>query len=159
MFTRNRRSYALVATALAALGGGYGIQMSRSGDSPAEAGPVVHVYKSPTCTCCGSWVDHMRRAGFRVEVTRTADVAGTKARFGVPAALTSCHTSEVEGYAVEGHVPASDVRRLLAERPAVRGIGVAGMPAGAPGMASLDPEPFATRSFQRDGTTALFEQH
>ena len=96
--------------------------------------PGVVVHKDPTCGCCTAWAGHLRRAGFRVEVVETADSAAVKARLGVPEALASCHTAEVEGYVLEGHVPAEAALRLLAERPQARGLAVPGMPVGSPGM-------------------------
>jgi hypothetical protein len=96
--------------------------------------PEVVVHKDPTCGCCTAWAEHLRRAGFPVEVVGTADIAGVKARLGVPASLASCHTAGVEGYVLEGHVPAEAALRLLAERPQARGLAVPGMPVGSPGM-------------------------
>lgn len=100
----------------------------------AEALPNVVVNKDPTCGCCGAWADHMRAAGFPVEVVEVADINRIKVRLGVPQPLASCHTAEVGGYVVEGHVPAAEVKRLLAERPEGRGLAVPGMPMGSPGM-------------------------
>lgn len=96
--------------------------------------PKMTVTRDPYCGCCGSWVEHVRGAGFPVEVVEIADVMPLKARLGVPAALTSCHTAEVDGYVIEGHVPAEAIRRLLVERPRATGVAVAGMPVGSPGM-------------------------
>lgn len=100
--------------------------------SAAEADVVV--YKSPSCGCCGNWVAHLRANGFTVAVKERYDLTPVKARLGVPEPLESCHTAEVGGYVVEGHVPAADIRRLLAERPQARGLAVPGMPVGSPGM-------------------------
>ncbi len=100
----------------------------------AEALPKMTVTRDPSCGCCGNWVAHVKAAGFAVEVTEIADVAPLKARLGVPDALASCHTAEIGGYVVEGHVPAEAIKRLLVERPQVTGIAVAGMPVGSPGM-------------------------
>lgn len=101
----------------------------------AEAGlPKVLVTKDPNCGCCGSWVDHMKAAGFPVEVVTTPQVNRVKARLGVPDDLVSCHTAEVGGYVIEGHVPADAVKRLLAEKPQAKGLAVPGMPVGSPGM-------------------------
>jgi hypothetical protein len=99
----------------------------------AAAGEVT-VWKSPACGCCGKWVEHLRANGFSVVVRETNDLAPVKRAHGVPAALESCHTAEVDGYTIEGHVPAAEVKRLLAEKPQARGLAVAGMPAGSPGM-------------------------
>lgn len=100
----------------------------------AAAAPKVEVWTSPACGCCGGWVAHLRTAGFSVVVHDVDDVSAIKRTHGVTAELASCHTALVEGYVVEGHVPASDIRRLLAERPAIRGLSAPGMPSGAPGM-------------------------
>ncbi|MGX5733257.1 DUF411 domain-containing protein [Bosea thiooxidans] len=100
----------------------------------AETLPKMTVTRDPSCGCCGNWVAHVKAAGFPVEVVEIADVSPLKARLGVPDDLTSCHTAEVEGYVVEGHVPAEAIKRLLIERPQVRGLAVAGMPVGSPGM-------------------------
>lgn len=120
-----RRSFALGLSALPLL--------LRSGQAQ-EALPKVVVTKDPLCDCCGRWISYMRRAGYTVEVTDTSDVAGVKTRLGVPNDLVSCHTSEIGGYVVEGHVPDAAIRRLLTKAPDATGIAVPGMPAGAPGM-------------------------
>lgn len=126
----------------------------------AAAEPLVEVHKDPTCGCCGKWIEHLRAEGFTVHVTDTGDLAAVKRGAGVPAELGSCHTAMVDGYVIEGHVPAADVRRLLAERPAVRGLAVPGMPLGAPGM-DYDGrrQPYATIAFDADGRQTVFQQH
>jgi hypothetical protein len=125
----------------------------------ADAGPLVQVYKSPTCGCCGKWVDHLRAAGFTVQATNVADVNQYKLEYGVPVQLASCHTAIVEGYIVEGHVPADDVIKMLREKPAIKGIAVPGMPLGSPGMESLTPERYETIAFDADGNTTVFAIH
>jgi hypothetical protein len=100
----------------------------------ADASLAITVHRDPGCGCCGAWVEHMRRAGFAATVVETRDLDAVKRRLSVPAELASCHTAEVQGYVVEGHVPASAVRRLLAERPRATGLSVPGMPIGSPGM-------------------------
>lgn len=125
---------------------------------PAEAGTPITVYKSPTCGCCKNWVDHLEQNGFDVTVVDQADVAPVKRLHGVPDALASCHTGVVDGYAVEGHVPAEVIRRLLAERPAVKGIAVPGMPAGSPGMEMGDrKDPYEVYTFDENGPRDVFE--
>lgn len=121
--------------------------------------PVVKVWKTPSCGCCGKWVTYMREAGFTVEVTELADVAPIKARNGIPPRLSSCHTAVVDGYVVEGHVPADDVRRLLKERPPVVGLSVPEMPAGSPGMDVPDSPPYTVVSFTRDGESQAYATH
>ena len=125
----------------------------------AAAGDSVTVYKSPTCGCCKLWVDHLRDAGFDVEVRDKGDVTPHKQRLGVPPRLASCHTAVVDGYVIEGHVPAEDVRRLLATRPDVVGLAVPGMPMGSPGMEFGAPEPYDVIAFGRDGSTRVFASH
>lgn len=110
-----------------------GVQSAGCSDS-ASASETVVVYKSPTCGCCGDWIAHMRKAGFAVEVHDVGDLVPIKERSGVGPALRSCHTATVGGYVLEGHVPAEQVTRLLAERPDIRGLAVPGMPIGSPGM-------------------------
>jgi hypothetical protein len=101
----------------------------------AEEPAPIHVNKDPDCDCCGSWIAHLRAANFSVSVTDTLDLAAVKRRLGVPERLASCHTAEIGRYVIEGHVPADVIRRFLAEKPeGARGLAVAGMPAGAPGM-------------------------
>ena len=100
----------------------------------AEALPKMVVTRDPNCGCCGNWVKHVQAAGFPVEVVEVANVAPLKLKLGVPDALASCHTAEIGGYVLEGHVPAEAIKRLLAERPKVIGLAVAGMPVGSPGM-------------------------
>ena len=120
----------------------------------------VVVYKSQLCGCCESWVEHMRKAGFEVEVVNTDDLDAIKTRVGVPAGMGSCHTAEVDGYFIEGHVPASDVSRLLVERPDVRGLAVPGMVVGSPGMEQGDAvEPYDVVAVAKDGSTSVFAHH
>lgn len=100
----------------------------------AQALPVIDVYKSPTCGCCTKWIAHLEDNGFRVRAHDTDDVVSHKYRLGVPPGHGSCHTAEVSGYLVEGHVPARDIKRLLQEKTDARGLAVPAMPAGSPGM-------------------------
>ncbi|MAN75482.1 MAG: CopG family transcriptional regulator [Henriciella sp.] len=106
--------------------------------APASA-QTVTVHKTPWCGCCTAWVDHLRDNGFDVVVKEEEDLRPVRARLGVPDPLMSCHTGEVDGYAVEGHVPAREIRRLLSERPAADGLSVPGMPQGSPGMETPNP--------------------
>ncbi|AWM89075.1 DUF411 domain-containing protein [Microvirga sp. 17 mud 1-3] len=100
----------------------------------AETLPKMVVTKDPSCGCCGAWIDHVSKAGFSAEVIESSEVNRLKARLGVPQALASCHTAEVGGYVIEGHVPADAIKRLLAQKPQARGLAVPGMPVGSPGM-------------------------
>lgn len=124
------------------------------------AAATVEVVKSPYCGCCTAWVEHLRAHGFEVRVTDVEDVAPVADRAGVPQALRSCHTATVGGYAIEGHVPAGDIRRLIDERPDAAGLAVPGMPIGSPGMEQGDRrEPYATILFRRNGEMAVFARH
>ena len=105
------------------------------------AEPTIAVSKDPNCGCCNGWVEHLRQAGFAVEVRDVPDVNRVKARLGVPSDLAACHTAEVSGYVIEGHVPAAALRRFLRERPDAKGLAVAGMPVGSPGMEVPDTPP------------------
>lgn len=113
----------------------------------AAEGPAMQVHKDPSCGCCDGWVAHLRRAGFRVTIAAGGDIHAVKDRLGVPEELASCHTGTVAGYTIEGHVPAHAIRRLLAERPAVAGLAVPGMPAGSPGMGGGAPEAYDVVAF------------
>lgn len=124
--------------------------------SVAAAPVAMEVWKSPTCGCCAEWVKHVESAGFRVSVRDTGNNAA-RARLGIPAPLGSCHTAEVAGYAIEGHVPAREIRRLLAERPDARGLAVPGMPIGSPGMEQGPRrDAYDVLLVRKDGTTAVF---
>ena len=100
----------------------------------SETLPKLTVTRDPNCGCCGNWVEHMKAAGFPVDVVETSELNQVKVRLGVPQNLASCHTAEVAGYVIEGHVPASAIKRLLVEHPNAKGLAVSGMPVGAPGM-------------------------
>jgi hypothetical protein len=128
--------------------------------TPLAAAPQVEmqVYKSPTCGCCDKWVDHLRAEGFRVQTHDVPDVSPIKSENGIPAALAACHTAFIGGYVVEGHVPASDIRRMLAERPAITGLAVPGMPIGSPGMEGPNPQPYQVMSFGAQGVR-VFSKH
>jgi hypothetical protein len=128
--------------------------------SPAALPPVT-VYKSPSCGCCGRWVEHMREAGFTVEVRDVDNVHPIKMRVGVPVGKGSCHTAEVAGYFLEGHVPAADVKRLVTAKPAAKGLAVRGMPLGSPGMEVPDgrTQPYDVEVVSTDGSTSQFSHH
>lgn len=125
-------------------------------------GVQIEVYKSPTCGCCSAWVDHMTGAGFAVTAIDIGQDAlwALKAQSGIAPELSSCHTAFVDGYFVEGHVPAADVQRLLAERPEALGLTVPGMPIGSPGMEmGSQRDAFDTMLVGRDGATTVFQRH
>ncbi len=126
----------------------------------SAAAATIEVVKSPYCGCCTQWVEYLRAEGFDVRVVEMEDVTPAARRLGVPDDLRSCHSASIEGYAGEGHVPAADIRRLLAERPDAAGIAVPGMPVGSPGMEQGNVrQPYATILFRRDGSRRLFARH
>ena len=108
--------------------------LAPSASAFANGLPEIIVHRDPSCGCCGAWVAHLREAGFTAEVVETRNMQQIKDRLGLPADLASCHTGEIAGYVIEGHVPADAVKRLLAERPNAKGLAVPGMPIGSPGM-------------------------
>jgi hypothetical protein len=125
----------------------------------AGEGAEVRVYKSPACGCCVKWVEHLESHGFRVKATNRGDMARLKRQNGIPPELSSCHTAFVEGYVIEGHVPAEDIARLLTERPPVAGLAVPDMPIGSPGMEGPHPEPYQVLSFDGRGRSEVFSSH
>jgi len=126
----------------------------------APATPVIDVYKSPACGCCNKWIDHLKANGFGVRSYDTDNVAQHKARLGVPPGYGSCHTAEVDGYVIEGHVPAREIKRLLKEKPRVSGLVVPAMPVGSPGMeADGRKDPYKVFLVNRNGSTQTYVQY
>lgn len=125
----------------------------------AQLAPVVDVYKSPYCGCCGKWVEHLQKNGFQVRSHEVEDVPGMRRALGMPDGYASCHTAKVGGYLIEGHVPAADVKRLLRERPKAIGLAVPSMPPGSPGMESAQPMPYNTLLVQASGKQQVFARH
>lgn len=126
----------------------------------AKVLPQIEVFKSPTCGCCGAWVDHLRSAGFPVKVVEVDDTTATRERYGLPDKFGSCHTGVVHGYVIEGHVPAEEVKRLLALKPAAIGLAVPGMPVGAPGMEYGDrQDPYDVFLVDKSGRGAVFAHY
>jgi hypothetical protein len=121
------------------------------------AGTAITVTKDPNCGCCDAWADHLKANGFAVTIVEDAKINRLKARLGVPSALASCHTAEVDGYVIEGHVPAGAIRRLLAQRPKAKGLAVPGMPIGSPGMEvpGTAPDVYAVMLFGAGGKTVF----
>jgi hypothetical protein len=128
----------------------------------AAAPTPVEVWKDPSCGCCKDWVDHMQANGFQVTVHETGNNA-VRARLGLPQKLGSCHTALVGGYLVEGHVPASDVRALLRQKPKALGLAVPGMPVGSPGMDGAvygeRRDPYDVLLVAHDGSTRVFKSY
>ncbi len=125
----------------------------------APTAPQVEVFKNPYCGCCGQWVEHLRKSGFQVQVHETNDVTATRKQLGMPDKFVSCHTAKIGNYVFEGHVPATDIKRLLKEKPKALGLAVPSMPPGSPGMESAKPIPYETLLVQADGTHTVFAHH
>jgi hypothetical protein len=123
-----------------------------------EGAPTITVYKTPTCGCCSSWVEHLREHGFEVETHDLNNLDQVKRRHGITRSLESCHTAEVDGYVVEGHVPADLIERMLRERPEIAGLAVPGMPMGSPGMEGHYTERYNVLAFDREGKTTIFDR-
>jgi hypothetical protein len=126
----------------------------------AAAKPHMIVYKSPTCGCCAKWVDYVQANGFTAAVTNMPDVTPVKIAHKLPPRLASCHTTLINGYVIEGHVPVEDVRRLLKQKPAnVAGLAAPGMPAGSPGMDVPGSPPYDVLAFDKSGATSVYATH
>ena len=126
----------------------------------AHAASRVQVYKNPSCGCCAAWVEHLQAAGFSVDVTEMEDTAPIRKRYGMPERLAGCHTGVIDGYVLEGHVPAADVKRLLAAKPQAIGLVVPGMPVGSPGMEYGDrKEPYKVLVVDRKGRDSVFASY
>ena len=122
--------------------------------------PEITVYKSPTCGCCSKWITHLEDNGFKVFARDVANVDPVKVENGLPYGLGSCHTGLVNGYVIEGHVPASDIHRLLEEKPAIKGLAVPGMPIGSPGMEQGDKkDAYDVVAFDEEGNLFQFSHH
>jgi hypothetical protein len=132
--------------------------------APACAAPAaltIAVYKDPYCGCCTAWAEHLKASGFKVTVDEREDMAAIKTKYGVPDDLASCHTAVIAGYTIEGHVPAEDIKRLFAKKPAGKGLAVPGMPVNSPGM-EVPGEPderYTVWLFQKDGKRSAFATH
>ena len=124
--------------------------------APSPAPPAMKVYLTPTCGCCGKWVEHLEAAGFKVTREVTTNLAGVPERQRVPEQLRTCHTAVIGSYLIEGHVPVDVVQKLLKEKPKIAGIAVPGMPIGSPGMEGPNPRPYSVIAFTADGATSEF---
>lgn len=142
-----RRTSSLLIVALALI-----VSPALLPDLSANAEPQleIEVIKRPSCGCCTKWVKHLRNNGFRASVSESRQLAAVRAQLGVPNALAACHTAQIEGYVIEGHVPAHAIKRLLAERPNAIGLAVPGMPVGSPGMEGGTPETYDVILFSKN---------
>jgi len=116
----------------------------------------VMLYKSPTCGCCGAYASYLKSSDYSVTIQEEADMTAIKEQFGIPLDLQSCHTSIIDGYVVEGHMPEAAIVKLLAEQPEIAGIALPGMPSGSPGMPGPKAEPFTIYAFSADGQVTEF---
>ena len=130
-----------------------------NGLSVAVAGEKVVVYKSPSCGCCGKWVDHLKANGFEVEVHDRQNMSPIKQSMGIAPKLQSCHTAKVGDYVIEGHVPAEDIKRMIADKPDIKGLTVPGMPMGSPGMEGPYKDNYSVMAIQKDGATQVYRRH
>jgi hypothetical protein len=128
--------------------------------SPSQSsGPLVTVFKTPTCGCCGKWVEHLKANGFTVKVQEVNDTSAYERQHRVPGTMVSCHPAVVNGYTIEGHVPAPDIKRLLNERPKVVGLAVPGMPVGSPGLEAAHSEAFSVFVFDEGGHASVYARY
>lgn len=127
------------------------------GASAAASALLAVVYKTPTCGCCAKWVDHLKSAGYKVEIHDVQQVEPTKKEWGVPSALGSCHTAKIGGYVFEGHVPMDVIARVLREKPKVTGVAVPGMPMGSPGMEGPYKDRYDIVAFDGAGNTSVYD--
>ena len=160
--SRSRSTYWAVGLLILIMGGlGMLNLLSDKARPPAThaTADTIVVYKNPTCDCCGKWVEHLKEAGFTVEVRDELEMRAVKKSLGIPARFSACHTATVGGYLIEGHVPATDIKRLLQERPKAQGLAVPGMPVGSPGMeAGGQHMPYQTLLFNGE-QAATYAQH
>lgn len=125
----------------------------------SAAGPVIDVYKSATCGCCGAWIKHLLANGFTVNAHDVAKPSDYREKAGMPSELGSCHTGMVQGYAIEGHVPASEIKRLLAQKPKAIGLAVPSMPMGSPGMEGHRKDPYDVLLVHAGGKTSVYKHY
>ena len=125
----------------------------------AAENPKATVYKTPTCGCCSKWITHLEENGIDVEAKDLRDVTPIKKISGVPQTMASCHTAMIDGYFIEGHVPAEDIKRLLAERPEIAGLAVPRMPIGSPGMEGPNAKPYRVYEIGKDGSAKIYATH
>ena len=125
----------------------------------APKSPTITVYKDPACGCCKSWIEHLIKHGYRVDAKDTPAMTEVKRTLGIPDRLSACHTAVVNGYLIEGHVPAADIARLLKEKPKVAGLAVPGMPTGSPGMEGGRAQHYQVLSFDKTGKTKVFASY
>lgn len=152
--TKNKTILGIIISILIAAAGSFVVMQNVSAE------PEMTVYKSPTCGCCGKWITHMEENGLKVNAVDILEMNVVKERYGITRNLASCHTAIIDGYYIEGHVPAADVKRLIAEKTNSKGLTVPGMPVGSPGMEMGDRvDSYQVLSVKSDGSTEVFNQY
>ena len=152
--TKNKTIVGVIFSILIAATGGFVLMQNVSAE------PEMTVYKSPTCGCCGKWITHMEENGFKVNAVDLVEMNVVKEKYGIQKNLASCHTAVIDGYFIEGHVPANDVKRLLTEKTKTKGLTVPGMPIGSPGMEMGDRvDAYQVLSVNEDGSTEVFNKY
>lgn len=152
------KSHIFIGVLIVAIVGIVGFMMSQSTDESVDNtevvgnGVVAMVYKSPSCSCCEQYSTYLRKEGYEVEVKAIQEMSVIKEQYGIPYELESCHTMEIGGYVVEGHIPEEAVQKLLTEKPDIKGIGMAGMPSGSPGMPGPKNSDFVIYEITHEGT-------
>jgi hypothetical protein len=155
-FSPIARVAALGAAVIAAAGGAAALAPLRNAQADSSPPTEITVYKTPTCGCCSKWIEHLEKNGFVVKAKDVPDLSALKRHYGVTQELASCHTGFVDGYVVEGHVPADLIAKLLKERPKVKGIAVPGMPMGSPGMEGPGSDRYDVVTFDSTGKTTVY---
>lgn len=151
----NRYSVSVAILATALLSGWLFLSSAQTTANAIE----ITVYKNPTCGCCKNWIKHMEANGFAVKSVDVADISPYKSKYGITPSLASCHTAVINGYVVEGHVPAGDIKRMLKERPGIQGLAVPGMPSGSPGMEQGYQDPYDVLTFDKTGNLSVYSRH
>ena len=132
-------------------------------DKPSESysgNKEITVYRSPSCGCCGVWIEHMKKHGFQVTDIKTDNLEAIKQKYNLPISLESCHTATIDGYVIEGHIPAHDIKRFLKQKHKFAGLAVPGMPLGTPGMeAGQRKQPFEVLAFNQSGEVEVFKNY
>ncbi len=155
-YRRRQRSVAAVVLVIAAAAG---LVLAACSPTPPAGAPLVTVYTNPSCQCCVEWIDHLKSAGFAVRTEHPDDLAKVRASLGVPEPYAACHTAVVQGRVIEGHVPAVDIERLLADPGEARGLAVPAMPIGSPGMEGPTAQGYRVYLLKADGSASLYARH
>ena len=156
----NKRTTAITFAAIILAMFSIGLLVASMNNNQPATNVKISVYKSPSCGCCNSWITHLEQNGFQVTSYNTNGINEIKQNKGVPKQLVSCHTAVVNGYIIEGHVPAADIHQLLETKPRIKGLAVPGMPIGSPGMEQGDrKDPYHVLTFNEQGQTGIFSSY